>query len=110
MKEIIKTLETRLEGLKGQLAMSEGCLVSHNWILQVNDVYTVCLDSEGKTELSTKMYPSQFSDEGAKKIETSCTFINNKGETIKARSVPYKDYYRVKIQELEETIQMFKGN
>jgi len=110
MNEIIKKLETRLDGLKNQLAMSENCIVSHNWVLQVNDVYTVDTDENGKTQLTTKTYPTQFSEKSAKKIETSCTFINNKGETIKARSVPYKDYYRAKIQELEETIQIFKGN
>lgn len=106
--EIVQIIENKLAGYKGQLEMSEGCLVACNWIMVINAAYTVALDENGVTVKSTKAYPSQFSEKGAKQIETGCSFTNNRGEKIIPQRVFYKDWYRNQISELESVLETLK--
>jgi hypothetical protein len=97
-------LQEKLQNYKRQIEMSQGCLVSHRWVMVVNCVYTVALDESGKTVLSTKNFPSQFTDEGAIQIENGCTFYNNKGEVLRPTRINHVEYYRQQVKEIEQVL------
>jgi|GEM_PF-5842700 len=99
----MKTLEQKLEGYKRQLEMSENCLISHQYIVEVG-AYTIGLDAEGKTELVIEDYPSQFTSEAVKQIK-AISFTDKRGNKVEPEVYFYKDWYMEKIECLEMIIQ-----
>jgi len=99
----MKNLEQKLAGYKRQLEMSENSIVSHQYIVEVG-AYTIALDSEGKTELVTKDYPSQFTENALKQIK-DISFSDGRGNKVEPEVYFYKDWYLDQIESLEMIVQ-----
>ena len=109
--DILQMMEDRKETLTSQLEMSEGTLVSHNYILTCG-AYTVCtkeLEDGGKAaDLTTKTCPSQWNEEGVKEVIANHSFVNKDGQRVEVEAVPFKQWYKEQIESLNDTIEFLK--
>jgi len=110
-EEMLQMLEDRKETLTSQLAMSEGMLVSHNYILTCG-AYTVCTktleDGNKVADLTTKTCPSQWTEEGVKEVISKHSFTKIDGERAEVKAVPFKQWYKEQIEDLSDTIELLK--
>ena len=95
--------------------MSEGTLVSHNYILTVG-AYTIesCSTIENKeledgtevASLTRKTIPSQWNEKGAAHIIKNHSFKNPNGTRAEVNAIPYKQWYRDEIEATELAIEI----
>jgi len=79
-------------------------IINNNYIIVVNEVYTIGLDESNITKLSNELYPLQFTEDVAKKIINEIKLYDNEDNRIMPTMVFYKDYYRNQIEELNNVI------
>lgn len=103
-EQVIKSLEEKKSALEFQMKLHSG-LVKHNLILTIG-AYTV-ENKGGFVKLTRKTLPSQFCSEGAKEI-LAIDYKNYLGETIKAKAVPYKEWYANELAIVNSTLDLFK--
>lgn len=107
-KELLDALNNRKEMLTSQLKMSEGTLVSHNYILTCGAYTIESEEREGGgfiAGLTLKTFPSQWTKEGAEDIIGRHDFKTKDGSRAVVEAVPYKEWYTQQVESLKKTIE-----
>lgn len=98
-QETIKTIESienRIETLKFQMRMQEGCIIKNCWIATVG-AYTVCKNEKGYLDTSLKTLPSQWCEDGIREMQSKKVFKNRDGGDVEIEVIYYKDWYQKKL-------------
>tara|TARA_R100001443_G_scaffold27617_1_gene40812 strand:+ start:269 stop:637 length:369 start_codon:yes stop_codon:yes gene_type:complete len=113
--ELLKTIERTKESinlLKHELKMSKGVLLSHNFVVEVG-AFTMCSkwNDERQCKLlhySNKPYHlvSKWNQNGVDEI---VKILKDEGEDREIKVYFYKEYYKEKIERLENFIKSLNG-
>ena len=99
--------ETILETIKSyENWINQTACIAHNYIVVVNDVYTIDLDENRTPKLVMDLYPTQYSEKTAKQIIDSIKCQTILGEPVEAKIVSYRDWYRNKIENMKKLVGM----
>lgn len=102
--QVIETIKENLATAKMQLAMSEGSLISHNYVIAFPDtLLTIKCGDNGKGVINNGVIAAQYKKE---KAELYATFFKN-GAGESPIAMHYRAYYMRLISDLEELLTIF---
>ncbi|MAO19980.1 MAG: hypothetical protein CMJ25_04440 [Phycisphaerae bacterium] len=105
-EQITKSLKERKSKLEYQTRLHGG-LISHNYIIVVG-AFTVC-KVDGKVTLKNDgSLPSQWTADGVEEIKEKCSWTSINGNKMKIQSVPYKEWYKNELQEVNDTLSLLE--
>ncbi len=102
MLNILEELKLRSENYQKQIELK--ALDNCPFIVEVGAL-TVCTNDAGIVEAHNVEYPMQFSQSGVDKI-LEMTWRNGNGEIVQPIVYGRSDWYRVKLQMIEESLEL----
>jgi hypothetical protein len=101
-QEILQKLTDRLNSYKREIDFVG--LTQFYYIVTVGEVFTVAKGENSEAIVSNAEYPSQWTEDTANFIISNCEWRNGKDEVLPMRKLLWKDWYRERIEEIEELI------
>lgn len=106
-KQILKRLKDKKESLEFQMKLQTG-LISHNYVVVVG-ACTVATNDKGNAILqSSDELPTQWAADGVKEIKEKCSWTSLNGNKMEIKSVPYKEWYKNELQEVNDTLSLLE--